>query len=314
MGKKDTITKRYLAQPKVFADAFNYFMFDGEQVIRPRDLKELDPTESSVIRKAGKLMTDQKMRDLLRLCTIKKGKNATYVLLGIEAQAQISYIMPVKNNLYDALNYSSQVETIRKEHKEAGDLKSGAEITSGFTKKDKIKPVITLCICFDKTKWDAPKSLHDMFGKVDPRLLPYINDYKLNLITPSEIGDFNRFSSELGLVMETIQMSDDKKRLRDIIESKEEYQSVDVDTVDLINAYTDSKISKKEAKGGKVNMCTAIQGLIEDGRVKGRAEGENKAFELIKLLKPGTKEYDKALNGTAADRRKLYKKYNIISG
>ena len=127
----------------------------------------------------------------------------TYVLLGIEAQAQISYIMPVKNNLYDALNYSSQVETIRKEHKEAGDLKNGAEITSGFTKKDKIKPVITLCICFDKTKWDAPKSLHDMFGKVDPRLKPYINDYRLNLITPSEIGDFNRFSSELGLVMET---------------------------------------------------------------------------------------------------------------
>ena len=237
----------------------------------------------------------------------------TYVLLGIEAQAQISYIMPVKNNLYDALNYSSQVETIRKEHKEAGDLKSGAEITSVFTQKDKIKPVITLCICFDKTKWDAPKSLHDMFGKVDPRLLPYINDYKLNLITPSEIGDFNRFSSELGLVMETIQMSDDKKRLRDIIESKEEYQSVDVDTVDLINAYTDSKISKKEAKGGKVNMCTAIQGLIEDGRAEGRAEGENKAFELIKLLKPGTKEYDKALNGTAADRQRLYKKYNIIS-
>ena len=104
------------------------------------------------------------------------------------------------------------------------------------------------------------------------------------------------------------------EKTRDIIESKEEYQSVDVDTVDLINAYTDSKISKKEAKGGKVNMCTAIQGLIEDGRVKGRAEGENKAFELIKLLKPGTKEYDKALNGTAADRQRLYKKYNIISG
>ena len=108
--------------------------------------------------------------------------------------------------------------------------------------------------------------------------------------------------------METIQISDDKKRLRDIIESKEEYKSVDVDTIDLINAYTDSKISKKEAKGGKVNMCTAIQGLIEDGR----AEGGNKAFELIKLLKPGTKEYDKAINGTKAERRKLYKKYKII--
>ena len=184
MGKKDTITKRYLGQPKIFADAFNYYMFDGKQEIRPRDLKELDPTETAVIRKAGKLMTDQKMRDLLRLCTIKKGKNATYVLLGIEAQAQISYIMPVKNNLYDALNYSSQVEAIRKKHREAGDLKGGAEITSGFTKKDKILPVITLCICFDKAKWAAPKSLHEMFGKVDQRLLSYINLVGLCHIIP----------------------------------------------------------------------------------------------------------------------------------
>ncbi len=55
-------------------------------------------------------------------------------------------------------------------------------------------------------------------------------------------------------------------------------------------------------------MCTAIQGLIEDGRT----EGESRLLKLIKLLKPGTKEYDKAINGTSAERRKLYKKYKII--
>ena len=312
MSKRDSMTKRYLAQPKVFADAFNYLMFDGKKVIKPGDLKELDPTEIAVVKKAGKLMTDQKMRDVLKQCTIRRGRNATLVLLGIESQDMVNYVMPVRDNLYDALNYWSQVEAIKKKHREAGDLKTGEEFLSGFSKKDKIIPVITLCICFDKSKWMAPKSLHDMFGKIDPRLKPYINDYKLNLITPSEISDFTRFSSELGLVMETIKVSDDKKRLRDIIESKAEYQSVALDTVDLINAYTDSKISKKEAKGGKINMCTAIQGLIEDGRAEGRIEGEDMVLKLIKLLKPGTKEYDKAINGTKAERRKLYKKYKII--
>lgn len=108
--------------------------------------------------------------------------------------------------------------------------------------------------------------------------------------------------------MEVIKNSDDKERLLDIIEIREEYKAVDVDTIDIINTYTDSKISKKEAKGGKVNMCTAIQGLIEDGRT----EGESRLLKLIKLLKPGTKEYDKAINGTSAERRKLYKKYKII--
>ena len=308
MGRKDSRTKKYLAQPKVFADAFNYFIFDGKQVIRPGDLKEQDPGEIAVIKKAGKLMADQKIRDLLKLCTIRRSKKATLVLLGLESQDLISYIMPVRDNLYDAINYWAQVDAIKMEHREKGDLKPGAEFLSGFTKKDKILPVITLCICFDKEKWDAPKSLHEMFGRIDPQLKPFINDYRLNLISPSEIKDFRKFSSQLGLVMEVIKNSDDKERLHDIIETREEYKAVDVDTIDIINTYTDSKISKKEAKGGKVNMCTAIQGMIEDGRT----EGESRLLKLIKLLKPGTKEYDKAINGTSAERRKLYKKYKII--
>lgn len=101
-----------------------------------------------------------------------------------------------------------------------------------------------------------------------------------------------------------------------IIESREDYKSVDVSTIDIINTYTSANISKKQAEGGRVNMCTAIQGLIEDGKIEGMREGqergENMAFKLLKLLTPGTKEYDKALNGTAAERKKLYKKYKII--
>ncbi|MBQ9606190.1 MAG: hypothetical protein IJV16_03320 [Lachnospiraceae bacterium] len=103
-----------------------------------------------------------------------------------------------------------------------------------------------------------------------------------------------------------------RDRVCAIIESKDEYKSVDVGTVDIINIYTDAKISKRKAEGGKVNMCTAIEGLMEDSRIEGQEQGENRALELIKLLEPGTKEYDKALNGTAAERKKLYKKYKII--
>ncbi|MCR4591096.1 MAG: hypothetical protein K5668_09785, partial [Lachnospiraceae bacterium] len=106
------------------------------------------------------------------------------------------------------------------------------------------------------------------------------------------------------------------KKLRDIIESREDYKSVDVSTIDIINTYTSANISKKQAEGGRVNMCTAIQGLIEDGkiegRIEGREEGENMVLKLLKLLTPGTKEYDKAINGTAAERKRLYKKYKII--
>lgn len=316
MAKKDTITKQYLARPDIFADAFNYFLFDGKQVIKQKDLQEQDATELAVIKKMGKVFTDQKIRDVLKLCTIRRSRYATLVLLGLEGQDQVNYIMPVRDNLYDALNYYAQVQDIKRKHEEAGDLKSGAELLSGFTKKDKLIPVITLCICFDKSKWDAPRSLQDMFGKIDPRIRPFVNDYKLNLITPGEIQDFTKFASGLGLALEFIQNSEDKKQMKSVIESREEYKSVDVGTVDIINVYTNAKISKKDVKGDRINMCTAIQGLIEEGRAEGRVEGiskgENMVLQLLKLLPPGTKDYEKALNGTAADRKKLYKKYNII--
>ena len=311
MGRKDTITKNYLKRPDVFADAFNYFLFNGEKVIKQKDLKEQDPTEIAVMRKMGKAFPSQKMRDILRKCTIRRSKYATLVLLGIEGQSDVSYIMPVRDYLYDALNYADQVETIRKNHTEAKDLK-GAELLSGFSKKDKIIPVITLCICFDKSHWDGPRSLYDMFGRIDPRIEKYVNNYSLNLITPDEIKDFTKFSSELGLALEVIQNSDDKNRLRDIIETREEYKDVDVSTVDIINTYTSANISKKEAEGGRVNMCTAIQGMIEDGIREGQEKGENMLARLIKLLTPGSKDFDKAINGTSAERKKLYKKYKII--
>lgn len=36
MGVADAITKEYMRGSKVFADAFNYFIYGGEQVVDPR--------------------------------------------------------------------------------------------------------------------------------------------------------------------------------------------------------------------------------------------------------------------------------------
>ena len=191
MGNKDTITKKYLEQPEVFADAFNYLLFDGQKVIKSKDLKEQDPTELAVMRKMEKAFTNQKMRDVLRLCTVRCSKYAN---------------------------------------------------------------------------------------------------------------------------------SDDINKLRDIMESREEYKSVDVQTVDIINTYTALRISKKKTEDGHMDMCAGMKGLIEEGRTEGRREGrtegrregENMLAELIKLLKPGSKDYEKAINGTSVERKRLYKKYKII--
>ena len=278
MGKKDILTKNYLSRPEIFADAFNYYLFDGKRVIKPEDLEEQDPMEQAVVKKMGRVFASQKMRDVLKLCTIRRSRNATLILLGIEAQAFVSYTMPVRDNLYDALNYYSQVEEISRKHHDAGDLRDSAKFLSGYTKEDRLKPVITLCICFDKEKWDAPKSLSEMFDEVDPRLKPFINDYKLNLITPEEIRDFSKFSSGLGQALEFIHNSGDKEKLRVIMDSNNKYEEVDEGTVDIINIYTNLKISKKGMNGGKMNMCKGMQDLIDEEKEKERkrAEAERK--------------------------------------
>ena len=48
MGVKDTVTTKYMRQNEIFADAFNYFVYGGEQVINPESLEELDTREIDV--------------------------------------------------------------------------------------------------------------------------------------------------------------------------------------------------------------------------------------------------------------------------
>lgn len=40
--------QNYMRQNRIFADAFNYFVYGGEQVINPESLEELDTREIDV--------------------------------------------------------------------------------------------------------------------------------------------------------------------------------------------------------------------------------------------------------------------------
>jgi len=45
MGKPNIVTERYMQDNTRFADICNYFLFDGQQVIKPENLIEKDVTE-----------------------------------------------------------------------------------------------------------------------------------------------------------------------------------------------------------------------------------------------------------------------------
>lgn len=49
MGIKDTVTKDYISDPYIFADAFNFLLYNGETVILPEELRPLDTTVTGVL-------------------------------------------------------------------------------------------------------------------------------------------------------------------------------------------------------------------------------------------------------------------------
>lgn len=67
LGRKDTVTGAYMKQNTIFADAFNYYIFGGQQVIRPDHLRELDTAEIVVPYGAdGAVEPEQKYRDIMK--------------------------------------------------------------------------------------------------------------------------------------------------------------------------------------------------------------------------------------------------------
>lgn len=275
MSEKDTVTKEYMQDNVVFADAFNYFLYDGEQIINHEQLKPLDTTAIALpYGEDNDTVPVQKYRDILKMVTAKEDDKAAYLLLGIENQSDIHYAMPVRNMLYDALQYASQVNSAGKSHRKGNNKpESSAEYLSGFYKSDRILPVITLTMYFGADEWTAPRNLYQMLD-ADERILKYINNYSIFLIEPKAIPDENffKFKSELGQVLKYVKYSKDKHKLIGVVEEDETYRHISRRTANMINVVTGSQLKLQSGKES-IDMCEAIENLRNDAIAEGERRG-----------------------------------------
>ena len=175
MGKIDSAAKKYLSRPDRFADAFNFFIFEGEQVINPAKLKEMDTTAIALLHGNGAKKYVQKYRDLLKLCTIMEYGQSYFVIFGVETQSYIDYSMPVRNMLYDAVGYHDQVTTIVNKHKEEA-AKTKSNLPPRLHKDDRLRPIVTLTILLSPDKWDGAQSLHELITVPNKKILDLIPD------------------------------------------------------------------------------------------------------------------------------------------
>lgn len=269
MGMADAVTKQYMKENTVFADAFNFLLYNGENVILPQTLRELDTAEVVIpftVDDKGKKQAQavQKYRDILKMTTVMTDDKAAYVLFGVEAQTDIHYAMPVRNVIYDALQYGRQVTEISKRNRK----------NSGQT-----------------------------MAVTDKGLLQHIPDYRIKLIDPAGIDsdEMDKFHTSLREVLSYIKYSKDADKLAEYMKHNQRMEHLEVGAAQVIKEVTNTKFQIPKGME-EVNMCEAIEVLmnrrenegirqgLEQGISQGMAQGitQGKLSLLKDLVEDGT--------------------------
>ena len=253
MGMADAVTKQYMKENTVFADAFNFLLYNGENVILPQTLRELDTAEVVIpftVDDKGKKQAQavQKYRDILKMTTVMTDDKAAYVLFGVEAQTDIHYAMPVRNVIYDALQYGRQVTEISKRNRK----------NSGQT-----------------------------MAVTDKGLLQHIPDYRIKLIDPAGIDsdEMDKFHTSLREVLSYIKYSKDADKLAEYMNHNQRMEHLEVGAAQVIKVVTNTKFQIPKGME-EVNMCEAIEVLMKRRETEGITQG--KLSLLKELVDDGT--------------------------
>ena len=254
VGQEDILLKDYFT-PDIFADAINAILYDGKSVVTPEKMRTIDIETQHVEERDGDIRADARFRDLAKIVEVD---DAIYCLFAIEHQSVEDYTMPLRIMEYDVREYLRQVKSNK-----------GVQV--------RIKPIITIVMYWKADKWNQPVSVKDMFDKNTVRWLEdnglggYIQDYRMHLFEPGTVKeeDLEKFKTELKDVIAYVKYSKSTEALKDY--NKKYKPDLTKSTVTLINELTNSKYVFIEGKE-RLDMCEAFEGLIEEGRAKGKAE------------------------------------------
>ncbi len=271
MAKEDEILTRYFSDDERYADLINGISFGGRQVVRPEDLSERD-TKTGYHKKTKEVEGKRniKYRDLFR----KASFGVNFVVIGVENQKQVHYLMPVRCMEYDVKEYQRQEVEKKKELEKA---RNDAEFLSGFPKDGKLNPCITIVLYYGED-WDGSTDLHGLldFTNIPEELQAMVNNYKINLLNIKQLEQTNVFHTDLKQVFDIIRYAKDKDKIKKLIKEEPAYRHMSKDAYEVIATFTKSKeLMEMEEKweGEKIDMCKALQDWAAEEREEGREEG-----------------------------------------
>lgn len=310
MGKNDVRISVWLSEKERFADLYNAALFHGKPVFTADTLEKMDTRQNlSFQSNNGREVSVQRFHDICMKSTL----GTKLVLLTCENQDAIHYAMPVRSMLYDALDYTDQIRQISQGNKKKKNYHNSAELLSGFTKNDKLVPVIPLVFYYGDEEWDGSLDIHsllDLSNKEKDTFGKYLPNYKINLVDAKKLAKESCLNSDLQYVLGMLEYKKEKEKLLLYMNGHKEYfEHMDMESYLVARMLLGSEKQLKEyQKKGEIDMCKALDDLYQDGVEK----GENRYSQLIlKLSELGLTELLVKAASDSDYRDSLYMKYNI---
>ena len=292
MQEKD-ITQKMLEQfNDVFSDIVNVLLFDGKDVVDEDSL--IDTPTKSMMKIDSKVHSQD--RDVAKYW---QNSRINIALFGFENQTAPDKLMPLRVISYDGIEYGRQTK-------------------KRYRYKTKY-PVITLVLYLGyKKRWNYPISILDIV-KVDERLRPFVNDYKINLFEIAYLDEekISLFKSDFRILVDYLHQirTNNSYNPKDyIIKHIDELLTLmSVMTGDKRFEDSINEANEKEAR----YMCEVLDIIenrgIEKGLEQGRQEGADMVSKLNELLlNEGNIDKLRRANTDKNYRHKLLKEYKIL--
>lgn len=292
MGQKDLSMQPVLQDKEYFADICNMMLFHGKPFIRPEHLKDMDSTIVNPVEEpGGESNSVKKIRDSMKELEIvqMESHNASYVILGIEHQSAIDYSMPVRNLLYDAMQYENQVEQL-------GHMK----------RKDRLKPVITMVVYTGESPWTYPHSFRDILDMtgLPEELKAYIPDTEMPVLDVRHSQNLEQLRTGLKQAFRAMQLYRDKDEFYEFLSDPNNgFDRMPGKLVNMLEKVLNLELPEYEAER-EVNMCEAMQGIIQDAKASARA------MDILNLMENTGWSMEQVMNmmKIPLEEREMYQK------
>lgn len=302
MGK-DLHKKGYLYASERFADLINGVVCGGKKILLPSDLTEMDSQTGYLRTATGRKRRGPRKRPRYRDVIRKVAFGINFMVIGVENQEEVHYLMPLRCMSYDAAEYEKQAAVIGSQVKQRKDI-SSAEFLSGFTRDSRLHPCVTLVLYYGE-HWDGATNLYSIldFTDIPGELREKVNDYRIYVCEVRKFDKTDVFQTDLKQVFDCIRCADDPDKLYELITNDPVYQELEEETYDVIAEHIKTvelfKTKEYSREGGKVNMCNAIAQLIQRGRMEGLSQGIEQGIKQgVKALIEMSIEYHNTREAT----------------